>query len=120
MSDPVLYTNATLGFRQWYSSLEAEGNEHPFLEGLMKYDFHRPRYRWDLEGPTTPSAYASNFILASSPKNTARCPKRDAHAASAPTAAETVPTARPQFTWWGVSWRDGGTLSCTIGVSSVV
>ncbi len=51
MSDPAFYANATLGFRQWYFSLEAEGNELPFLEGLMKYDFHCPRYRWDLAGP---------------------------------------------------------------------
>jgi hypothetical protein len=27
MSDPAFYANATLGFRQWYFSLEAEGNE---------------------------------------------------------------------------------------------
>jgi hypothetical protein len=46
----------------------------------------------------------------------ARCPNRDARAASTPTVAETVLTARPQFTWWGASWRDGETLSCTRGV----
>jgi hypothetical protein len=51
MSEPEFYANATLGFRQWYLSLGTERGERPLLEGMMKYDFERPNYPWDLKGP---------------------------------------------------------------------
>ena len=51
MGEPEFYANATLGFRQWYFSPRTEGNQPPSLEGLVKYGFGRPRYRWNLKGP---------------------------------------------------------------------
>ena len=49
MNAPDFYANATLGFRQWHLSLD-DGAQTAFLEGLLKYDFHRPHHRWDLGG----------------------------------------------------------------------
>ncbi len=51
MSEPEFYANATLGFRQWYFSPRAEGNEPPSLGGLVRYGFNRPRCLWDLKNP---------------------------------------------------------------------
>ncbi|MGI8538395.1 MAG: hypothetical protein ACR2N0_01255 [Rubrobacteraceae bacterium] len=51
MSEPEFYANATLGFRQWYFSPMAGGEEPPLLEGLMKPGWTQPNYRWDLRNP---------------------------------------------------------------------
>jgi len=48
--EPEFYANATLGFRQWYSSLGDGENGSILLEGLDKYDFYQPRRLWDSKG----------------------------------------------------------------------
>lgn len=51
MNEPEFYPNATLGFRQWYLTLEGRDDEPPSLDSLMKhgpmrYSFQRSRYHW--------------------------------------------------------------------------
>jgi hypothetical protein len=51
MNEPEFYANATLGFRRWHFSPGVERGGPLLLQGMMKYDFKRPHYLWDLKGP---------------------------------------------------------------------
>lgn len=67
MNDSDFYANATLGFRQWHLSLDdAEGIA--FLEGLLKYNFHQPLYRWVLRGVNHAECLHAKFAPRSVPE----------------------------------------------------
>ncbi len=73
MSEPVFYSCATLGFRQWHLSLdEVEGVA--FLEGLLKYGFRHPHHRWDLEGPNRAECLCARFSPRSVPEGHGEVP----------------------------------------------
>jgi hypothetical protein len=60
VSEPDFYACATLGFRQWHLSLD-DTEEIAFLEGLLKYGFHHPHHRWDLERPNRAECLHARF-----------------------------------------------------------
>ena len=73
VNDPDFYANATLGFRQWHLSLDAT-EETAFLEGLLKYGFHRPLYRWDPRGVNRAECLHTKFAPHSVPKGHGEVP----------------------------------------------
>ncbi len=73
MSEPDFYACATLGFRQWHLSLDDAG-ETAFLEGLLKYNFHHPHHRWDLEGPNRAECLHIEFSPRSVPEGHGEVP----------------------------------------------
>jgi hypothetical protein len=73
VSEPDFYACATLGFRQWHLSLDdAEG--FAFLEGLLKYGFHHPHHRWDLEGVNRAECLHARFSPRSVPEGHGEVP----------------------------------------------
>lgn len=67
------YANATLGFRRWYFSVTDGGEPsplrgcaNPLLQGLLKYGFESPRYRWHVDEPNYAEcariAHAPDFL----------------------------------------------------------
>lgn len=74
-SEPEFYANATLGFRQWHFGLGSGEREPPLLEGLMKYDFHRPLYRWNLEDANHAECLHFKFELRSFSEEHGEVPK---------------------------------------------
>ena len=73
MNDPDFYVNATLGFRQWHLSLDAT-EETAFLEGLLKYGFHRPLHRWDPRGVNRAECLHTKFAPHSVPRGHGEVP----------------------------------------------
>lgn len=49
MNEPEFYANATLGFRQWSLSLDANGETS--LGATVRRSLHPPPYRWNPQGP---------------------------------------------------------------------
>jgi hypothetical protein len=73
VNEPEFYADATLGFRQWHLSLDAT-EETAFLEGLLKYGFHRPLYRWDPRGVNRAECLHTKFAPHSVPKGHGEVP----------------------------------------------
>ena len=73
MSEPDFYACATLGFRQWHLSLDDAGGV-AFLEGLLKYNFHHPHHRWDLERPNRAECLHARFSPRSVPEGHGEVP----------------------------------------------
>jgi hypothetical protein len=73
MNDPDFYANASLGFRQWHLSLN-DTEETAFLEGLLKYGFHRPHHRWDLGGINRAKCLHTQFAPHSVPEEHGEVP----------------------------------------------
>ncbi len=77
MNDSDFYANATLGFRQWHLSLDGSEQGTAFLEGLFKYNFHQPLYRWDLRGINHAECLHAKFAPRSVPEGHVAVPGID-------------------------------------------
>jgi hypothetical protein len=116
VSEPVFYSCATLGFRQWHLSLdEVEGGA--FLEGLLKYGFRHPHHRWDLEGPNRAECLRARTSPRSVPEGHGEVPGIGCSCGFYATPAGKVPTATPRFLGPAASWPGGGPSSFTRGGS---